>query len=83
LKVALYPNPARTHFTVLVPAIAKAIAVQATLLNSLGQQVSHQTRGLEATGGQFEVSVLGLAKGIYTLRLQAGGVTLFKRVVVE
>jgi hypothetical protein len=83
LKVALYPNPARTHFTVLVPAIAKATAVQATLLNSLGQQVSHQTRTLEATGGQFEVSVLGLAKGIYTLRLQAGGVTLFKRVVVE
>ena len=78
--VQLYPNPARGAVTVLVPAVAGAAAVQAELLNALGQPVRRQ---VAATGAPFTVETAGLAPGVYTLRLQAGATTLAKRLVVQ
>ena len=82
-EVALYPNPAHAAFTVLVPAVAGATAVQADLLNALGQVVRHQTVPTLATGARFTVETAGLAKGIYTLRLRVAAATLTKRVVIQ
>ncbi|WP_345120176.1 LamG-like jellyroll fold domain-containing protein [Hymenobacter antarcticus] len=82
-NVTLYPNPAHEQFTVLVPAVAGATAVQAELLNALGQVVRRQSAPLAATGARFAVQTAGLAAGVYTLRLHAGGATLAKRVIVQ
>ncbi|GGF18124.1 hypothetical protein GCM10011383_32010 [Hymenobacter cavernae] len=83
MNVALYPNPTRTFFTVEVPALAGATQVQATLLNALGQPVATHTSALPAAGTRFTLPVATMSKGIYLLRLQAGLVTIIKRVVVE
>ena len=82
-QVALYPNPAHARFTVLMPGVPGAPAVQAELFNSLGQMVRRQAAALPTSGTTLTVETAGLAAGIYTLRLQAGPTTLAKRVVVQ
>jgi hypothetical protein len=81
--VTVYPNPAHGRFTVLVPAVASAPAVQAELLNTLGQVVRRQSAALPAAGATLTVETAGLAAGVYTLRLTAGASTLAKRVVLQ
>jgi hypothetical protein len=81
--VAVYPNPARDRFTVVVPGLTQAGTVQAELLNSLGQVVRRQAAALPPAGTQLTIEAAGLAAGVYTLRLQAGSATLAKRVVLE
>ena len=82
-EVTVYPNPAQGRFTVLVPAVASASAVQAELLNTLGQVVRRQSAALPAAGATLTVETAGLATGVYTLRLQAGSSTIAKRVVLH
>ncbi len=82
-EVTVYPNPAHGRFTVLVPAVAAASAVQAELLNTLGQVVRRQSAALPAAGATLTVETAGLASGVYTLRLAAGTSTLAKRVVLQ
>ncbi|MBD2714267.1 T9SS type A sorting domain-containing protein [Microvirga sp. STR05] len=82
-SVQLYPNPAHTRFSLLLPAVPGAKQVQATLRNTLGQAVRRQTALLPAAGTRLEFDVRDLRAGVYVLCLQAGGETLVKRVVVE
>jgi PKD repeat protein len=81
--VSLYPNPAHTSFTVLLPPLAGQREVRATLFNALGQQVRARTLGLNAAGASAEFNTLGLAAGVYMLRLRAENEVLTKRVVIE
>ena len=81
--VTLYPNPAHDAFTVLVPGVAGATALQAELLNALGQVVLRQTAALPAAGVQLRVPTAELAQGVYLLRLQAGESIVTKRVMVQ
>ena len=74
----LAPNPARDGFTVQLPAAFNP--TQAELLNSLGQVVR---RPAVSSAANFRVETRGLAPGLYTLRLLAGGAALVRRVVVE
>ncbi|TGE22227.1 T9SS type A sorting domain-containing protein [Hymenobacter aquaticus] len=81
--VSVYPNPAHEQFSVLIPAVSGATQVEADLLNSLGQVVSHHTAPLPAAGTSLSVSAKGVKAGVYTLRLRAGTTTLTKRVIVQ
>jgi hypothetical protein len=81
--VSLYPNPAHTRFTLLLPPLAGQHAVRATLLNTLGQEVQTRTISLNAAGATTEFYTSGLDAGVYTLRLQADNQVLTKRVVIE
>ncbi|GAB3878717.1 hypothetical protein GCM10028824_41170 [Hymenobacter segetis] len=75
--LTLAPNPAHEAFTVQLPA--GLAPTSAELLNTLGQVVRRPAVG----AGSFTVATSGLAPGIYTLRLRAGGEALARRVVVE
>jgi hypothetical protein len=68
---------------VLMPGVAGASAVQAELVNSLGQVVRRQSAALPASGTTLTVETADLAQGVYTLRLLAGSTTLAKRVVIQ
>jgi len=80
---ALYPNPAQGAFTVLLPAIAGATTVQADLLNPLGQIVRRQQVSLAGNSTHLTFETVGLAAGVYTVRLQAGPTGLVRRVTVQ
>jgi hypothetical protein len=80
--VVLYPNPAHAAFSVLIPRMAAGTPAQATLFNSLGQQVRSNIQ-FAASGVATTVDVADLAKGVYTLRIQLGTAAIAKRVVVE
>ena len=81
--VAVYPNPNHGSFRVLLPAVPGATQAQATLLNALGQQVWQRPVALSPAGTSFAVEAASLARGVYTLRVQAGTSTVARRVVVE
>jgi hypothetical protein len=75
----VYPNPSTTGQLTLRLATLTGTG-SAELLNMLGQVVRQQP-----LTGPAEHSFLtrGLAAGLYTLRVQAGGETLTRRVVLE
>ncbi|WP_460611361.1 fibronectin type III domain-containing protein [Hymenobacter terrigena] len=75
----VYPNPSNTgQLTLRLSGLSAA--GQATLLNSLGQVVA--TKALNGTAEQT-MSTRGLATGLYTLRVMAGGQVLTRKVVLE
>ena len=80
--VALFPNPARGSFAVQLPAAWGAAPVRAELLNAMGQVVRQQAAALPA-GATLHFATEGLAAGVYLLRVQAGGHSLAKRVVLD
>jgi hypothetical protein len=75
----VYPNPSNTgQLTLRLSGLSAA--GQATLLNALGQVVA--TKALSGTAEQT-MSTRGLATGLYTLRVMAGGQVLTRKVVLE
>lgn len=81
--VSLFPNPAHGSFTVQLPPLADQSAVQATLLNVLGQSVASRSIALTAAGAKADFDTRNLAPGVYMLRLAAGGHTVVQRLTVE
>lgn len=79
-ELVLYPNPAHGQLTLLLPNAGSAASGQASIYNSLGQQIQTNI-ALSSTGTTIDVSAL--AKGIYTIRVLAGTTPLVKRVVIE
>ena len=76
-EITLAPNPAHEAFSVQLPT--GLVPTQAELRNALGQVVRRPAGG----SGSFKVVTSGLAPGVYTLHLQAGGTALARRVMVE
>ncbi len=81
--VSVFPNPAHGQLTVLVPGVSGAAQARLALCNVLGQVVRETTLALPAAGGQAGFDVAGLLAGVYVLRVQAGGTTVAKQVVVN
>ncbi|RYU81001.1 T9SS type A sorting domain-containing protein [Hymenobacter persicinus] len=75
--LALYPNPARGAATLQLPAGVGSATL--TLLDALGRVV----RSGSVTERQHELSLAGLAPGLYTLRVQAAGQVATRSLAVE
>jgi hypothetical protein len=82
-SLSVFPNPAQRAFTLAVPAISGARTAHVVLLNSLGQQVQTRTVTLEANGTQVPMDATGLAAGLYTLRVVAGGQVATQQVALQ
>jgi len=81
-SVQVYPNPAHGSFTVVLPTQAAGqAAVQARLVNAVGQVVLEQAIVPAAGPARFNVS--GLATGVYLLQMKVDGQLLSRRVVVD
>jgi hypothetical protein len=81
--LSVFPNPAHEQFTLRLPALAGQRTAQVSLINALGQQVLSRTVSLSAGGTDAPLSVSGLAKGIYTLRVQTNEQVATKQLSVE
>ena len=84
-SLSLWPNPARAAAAVQVqvPAVPGATRATLTLLDALGRTVRTQRLALAVAGGRAEVSVAGLAPGLYRLLVQADGQQANRALVVE
>ena len=81
-QVALYPNPAKTSASVVLPASLGGQPVAATLFDALGRAV--RTLALPAQGtAPHQLSLTNLAAGVYTLHLRTSAGVVVKRLVVE
>ncbi|MDB5267732.1 MAG: hypothetical protein JWP58_772 [Hymenobacter sp.] len=77
----LYPNPAHAHVVMQLPAVAGAATL--TLLDALGRPVRTEALALSAVGQRHDLDLTGLPAGLYAVRVQAGGSTATRRLVVE
>ncbi|WP_303311059.1 fibronectin type III domain-containing protein [Hymenobacter sp. BT730] len=81
-QVALYPNPAHHLLKMQIGRELGRKGVQLQLYNALGQQVAQRSLPAGATGEQ-QLSLQGLARGVYMLRLTVADGTMTQRIVVE
>ncbi|MDO7873831.1 T9SS type A sorting domain-containing protein [Hymenobacter sp. ASUV-10] len=80
--VSLYPNPAHGTATLLLPqALRGTSATAVDILNPLGQVVRRATQ--PATAATLELSLDGLAAGLYTVRAHTAAGTVSRRLTVE
>lgn len=71
LRVA--PNPARATATVYLPAGAGSAHGTLALVDAMGRVVRTQKVDVPTAGPAASLSLLGLAPGLYRVRVQAGG----------
>jgi putative intracellular protease/amidase len=77
------PNPAHDQFT-LTYTIAAPAVVKIEITDILGNVVATPIAGFKSeTSAQIPVSVSGLAAGLYTVRIDAGGRVMTKTLVVS
>ena len=80
-QVSIYPNPAREAVSISLPAALARQATEVQLVNALGQVVLRAT--LPAGSGARPLSIAGIARGVYTVRMQTEQGTVNKRLVIE
>ncbi|WP_210516966.1 T9SS type A sorting domain-containing protein [Hymenobacter terricola] len=80
---ALYPNPARSATTIMLPALPGTATATLTLRDALGRALRTDQVSLPAAGLHHELSLSGLSAGLYVLQVQAGETTASRRLVVE
>lgn len=82
-SLELAPNPAHGRATVSVPAVPGATRATLLLTDALGRTVRTATAVLPAAGLRHELSLQGLAPGVYSLRVQAGSQQAVRALLVE
>jgi hypothetical protein len=82
-SIAAYPNPAHRAVSLTLPAVPGASKAQITLLNSVGQQVRSSDVTLSNSATRTDLDLTGIAPGLYTVRVIAGGQAASQRLVVE
>ncbi|TGE23122.1 cellulase family glycosylhydrolase [Hymenobacter metallicola] len=78
---AVYPNPAQSQVVVSVPAATGA--VQLTILDSEGHELSRRSIRGTAAGQQVALPVAGLEPGVYLVRIVQNGQVETRRFVKE
>ena len=78
-----YPNPAHTVTTIHLPAIPGTTQATVTLVDGLGRTMRIQQVPLLTTGTIAEIPLIGLAPGLYHLRVQSGGWQSSRSLAVE
>jgi hypothetical protein len=82
-SITAYPNPAHHAVSLTLPAVPGASKAQVTLLNAVGQQVRSSSVLLGSATTRAELDLTGVAPGLYTVRVVAGGQAAIQRLVVE
>ena len=81
--VFVYPNPSHDGSVSLsLPASLGAQALEVSLLNALGQTIWRQTLPAGASAVRT-LPLAGVAKGLYTVRLQTGAGAFSQRLTVD
>ncbi len=79
--IELFPNPAHSEVSLVLPAALHAVPLRTTVLNVLGQAVLQRT--LPGGAGQRTLPLEGLAKGVYIVRIESAGGSTSKRLLHE
>ena len=81
--LTIFPNPIHVRATVQLPPIFGTTTATFTLLDALGRTIRMQTVNLPTAGLRHELNLTGLLVGLYALRVNAGGNTATRRLMVE
>jgi hypothetical protein len=79
-EITLWPNPATAEVQVSLPASLACEAIQASVLNALGQTVANHPL---SAGVVRRLPLPGLAAGVYTVRLETSAGVVIKRLICQ
>ncbi|GAB2949660.1 hypothetical protein GCM10027048_13440 [Hymenobacter coalescens] len=83
-ELTVFPNPAHGGtLTLRLSGAGAAQAAQAQLINALGQVVRKQAVSIRNGGAEQPLSIDGLSRGLYTLRVEIGGGAVTRTVVID
>ncbi|MBH8569923.1 fibronectin type III domain-containing protein [Microvirga sp. STS02] len=82
-RLEVFPNPAQHAVSLVLPAVAGVTQARVVLLNGLGQQVRTIILPLAGTETRASFDLSGVASGLYTLRVMAGGQSASQQLAVE
>jgi PKD repeat protein len=74
----IYPNPGRGVFNI---SMQRESIMNAEVYNSLGSLVKSASSGIEITKA-MELDLSGLAEGVYFVKVQAGDLTITRRIML-
>ncbi|MFC7666228.1 T9SS type A sorting domain-containing protein [Hymenobacter humi] len=81
--VMLYPNPAHSSTTVVVPPVPGTSQATLVLRDAMGRLVRFRAITLPAAEAlRHELSLAGLAPGLYVLQVQAGARRAIRQLAV-
>lgn len=81
----VYPNPVGTEaqLRVKLTGTPNGKTAQATLVNSVGQEVARRDVSLAGSQAQVTFDTHSLSRGVYLLRISGAGLHATRRVVIE
>ncbi|RTQ53356.1 T9SS type A sorting domain-containing protein [Hymenobacter gummosus] len=83
-ELTVFPNPAHGGtLTLRLNGAGAAQAGQANLINALGQVVRKQGVSIRNGAAEQQIGLEGLSRGLYTLRVEVGGASISRTVVIE
>ena len=80
---SVFPNPAHTSTTVVLPSLPSVTQATLSLTNVLGRTVYTQSLPLPATGATADLSLCGLAPGLYHVQVWVGKQQVARTLIVE
>jgi hypothetical protein len=80
---SLYPNPARTTTTVLLPAGVSSSATTIALLDALGRIIRTNKVLVPPAGARHELPLGNLPAGVYSVRVTTAAASGTQRLVVQ
>lgn len=81
--ILMYPNPAHTTATVLLPSGHGGTQATLILNDALGRTVKACTAALPMAGSQYILDLTGLTPGVYTLQVQAGITRAVRQLIID
>ncbi|GAA4367909.1 hypothetical protein GCM10023185_40190 [Hymenobacter saemangeumensis] len=82
-QLELFPNPARAATSIGLPAVPGGALATLTLTDALGRTVSTHPVQLLPRSSSFALPLIGLAPGVYWLRVQSTATQAMQRLVVQ
>jgi hypothetical protein len=82
-QLSVWPTPAHTFVTVLLPPLAGTSQGTVELFNAVGQRMGGQALVAATDGLRATLPVADLATGMYLLRVTVGKTAVTRRVLVE
>jgi hypothetical protein len=81
--LSIYPNPAHRAASVHLGPLPNATQAVLTLTDAMGRVARTYTRVLSARGLDQELDLVGLAPGLYALRVQVDATFAVRQLIVE
>ncbi|MCR9173144.1 MAG: T9SS type A sorting domain-containing protein, partial [bacterium] len=79
---SIFPNPAKTAFTIMTGAREVAAPITMTFINAQGSVVRSEELLGHTNAANYAVNISDLPSGVYTIQLESGNESEVRKIVI-